>query len=133
MPLGNNKINREYHDPAGAAVTSAFSSVTDSIIDTHTAIKVLAITVSAEIGAFLMLYVAKDKVIEALEDSEGDVWIYASIAIFVVGLLTAFAAYRLIANKWPHYGSGIMIWFVSAAAGLANIGVFFVILTFRLR
>ena len=33
---------------------SAFTAITDSIIDTQSAIKVLAITVTAEIGAFAM-------------------------------------------------------------------------------
>jgi hypothetical protein len=50
---------------------SAFFAVTDSISDTQGAIKVLAITVTAEIGAFAMLYVSKDKVLDFL--ASGDV------------------------------------------------------------
>jgi len=133
MALFNNKIDDEYDDPAGAVATSAFAEITDSIIDTHSAIKVLAITVTAELGAFLMLYVSKDKVIEYLEDSENDVWIYGSVVIFVIGFLTAFAVYRLVANKWPHPTSGVMIWLVSAAAGFLNIAIYYMLINFQLR
>jgi hypothetical protein len=133
VPIFNNKLDEEYDDPAGAVATSAFSEITDSIIDTHSAIKVLAITVTAQIGTFLMFYVSKDKVIEFLADSETDVWIYSSIVIFVIGFLTAFAVYRLVANKWPHHGSGIFIWLVSIAAGFLNIGFFFMLINFQMK
>ena len=80
-----------------------------------------------------MFYVAKDKVEESLADDETGIWIYAAIAIFLVGFLTAFAGYRLIANKWRHRYSGILIWIVSIAAGAANIVLFlaFLVLSFR--
>ena len=133
MALFNNKIGEEYDDPAGAVAASAFSEITDSIIDTHSAIKVLAITVTAQIGTFLMFYVSKDKVIEFLEDAENDVWIYGSIIIFVIGFLTAFAVYRLVANKWHHRNSGIYIWLVSIAAGVLNIAIYYMLINFQLR
>jgi uncharacterized BrkB/YihY/UPF0761 family membrane protein len=133
MPLFNKKIDEEYNDPVGAVATSAFANITDSIIDTHSAIKVLAITVTAQIGALLMFYVSKDQVIDYLEDSESDVWIYGSIVIFALGFLTAFAVYRLVANKWPHRTSGVLIWLVSIAAGLLNIGIFFVLINFQMK
>ena len=125
--------NRSHNRIVSEVAASAFSNITDSIIDTHSAIKVLAITVTAELGGFAMFYVAKDKVEESLADDETGVWIYAAIAIFLVGFLTAFAGYRLIANKWRHRNSGILIWIVSIAAGAANIVLFlaFLVLSFR--
>ncbi len=133
MALFNDKIDEKYDDPASAVATSAFSDITDSIIDTHSAVKVLAITVTAQIGALLMFYVSKDKVLEFLEDSENDVWIYGSIVIFVIGFLTAFAVYRLAANKWHHQNSAIFIWLVSIAAGLLNIAIFLVLINFQMK
>ena len=125
--------NRSHDRVITEVAASAFSNITDSIIDTHSAIKVLAITVTAELGGFAMFYVAKDKVEESLADDETGIWIYAAIAIFLVGFLTAFAGYRLIANKWRHRNSGILIWIVSIAAGAANIVLFlaFLVLSFR--
>lgn len=120
-------------DVAATVATSAFSNITDSIIDTHSAVKVLAITVTAEIGLFAMFIVSKDKAVDFLAESETDVWLYASIGVFVIGFLTAFAAYRLIANKWWHRNSGTWIWLVSIAAGAANILLFFAILTLEVR
>lgn len=113
---------------------SAFANITDSIIDTHSAVKVLAITVTAELVAFAMYYVSKDKVLEFLADPENDgFWLYGAIGVFVIGFLTAFAIYRLVANKWHHHGSHIFIWFVSIAAGILNVLLFFAITTFELR
>ena len=125
--------DRSHNRIVSEVAAYAFSNITDSIIDTHSAIKVLAITVTAELGGFAMFYVAKDKVEESLADDETGVWIYAAIAIFLVGFLTAFAGYRLIANKWRHRYSGILIWIVSIAAGAANIVLFlaFLMLSFH--
>src|SRR4051794_4898518 len=112
--------------------SSAFTAITDSIIDTQSAIKVLAITVTAEIGAFAMFYVSKDKVIEFLEKEDG-FWIYGAIGVFLVGFLTAFAAFRLLPRRFPHPFFAFTIWIVSITAGLANIGLFFLLLTFQVR
>lgn len=118
----------------GEVARSAFANVTDSIIDVHSAVKVLSITVTAELVAFAMYYVSKDKVLEFLADPENDgVWLYGAIGVFVVGFLTAFAIYRLIANKWHHRGSHIFIWLVSIAAGILNVLLFFALTTFELR
>lgn len=125
--------NQDHHDVVGSVATSAFSEITDSIRDPHSAIKVLAITVTTEIGAFVMFYFAKDKVIEYLSESEVDIWIYGGIAVFLIGFLTAFAAYRLIAIKWPHISARLMIWLVSTAAGLLNLGLFFALITFQMK
>lgn len=113
--------------------SSAFTSVTDSIIDTHSAIKVLAITVTAEIGVFAMFYVSKDKVLDYLAESGNNVWIYGSIGVFLIGFLTAFAAIRLVASKFPGRLPKYAIWIVSIAAGLANIALFFALISFQLR
>jgi len=133
MSLFNNNPDDDRDDVAGRVVSSAFSDITESIIDTHSAVKVLAITVTAEFGAFAMFYVSKAKVIEYLSDSENDIWIYGGIAVFLIGFLTAFAAYRLIANKWPHQSARAMIWLASFAVGLLNLGLFFALITFQMK
>ena len=108
----------------GEVVNSAFRNVTDSIIDTHSAIAVLSITVTAELGALAMIYVAKDKVVEYLNHSNSGVWVYGSTGIFITGFLTAFAAYRLIADRWPHRQARLLMWLVSVGAGIFNILLF---------
>ena len=119
---------------AGQVASSAFVNITDSIIDVHSAVKVLAITVTAEIVVFTMYYVSKDKVLEFLADERnGSFWIYASIGIFLIGFLTAFSIYRLISNKWWHRGSHIFIWLVSIAAGVFNLLLFFMLTAFEMR
>jgi hypothetical protein len=56
---------------------SAFFAMTDSIIDTQSAIKVLSITVTAEIGVLAMFYFSKDQVFEFLKSGD-NVWFYAT-------------------------------------------------------
>ena len=114
--------------------SSAFANLTDSIIDVHSAVKVLAVTITAEIVAFAMYYVSKDKVLEFLADERNDnFWLYASIAVFLIGFLTAFSIYRLVSNKWRHHGSHIFIWLVSIAAGAFNVLLFFFLTAFEMR
>ena len=130
----NNDEPETQEELVAHVATSAFSNITDSIIDAHSAIKVLAVTVTAEIGAFAMFYVSKDKVTEFLAESENDnFWIYGSLVIFAIGFLTAFAIYRLVANKWPHATAHLMIWIVSISAGLLNVLLFFALTTFEMR
>ena len=78
----------------------------------------LAVTVTTEIGAFLMFYVAKDKVLDFLE-SEGNFWIYAALRLAPVSTRR-----RLFATT---------IWLISITAGLANVALFFVLTTFQMR
>ena len=111
---------------------TAFAAVTESIVDTQSAIKVLAVTVTTEMGAFLMFYVAKDKVLDFLE-SEGNFWIYAAIGIFLIGFFTAFAVLRLAPVSFRRRLFATTIWLISITAGLANIGLFFVLTTFQTR
>jgi hypothetical protein len=118
----------------GRVARSAFANLTDSIIDVHSAVKVLAVTVTAEIVAFAMYYVSKDKVLEFMSDERnGSFWLYASIAIFLIGFLTAFSIYRLISNKWRHAGAHIYFWLVSFAAGASNLLLFFGLTSFDMR
>ena len=114
-------------------VSSASSSVLDSIVDTHSAIKILAITVTAELVAFAMFYVSKDKVQESLADPDSGLLTYGLIGVFVIGFLTVFAIYRLIERKLPRSVPRIMIWPVSIAAGIANLALFFMLGNFQLR
>ena len=132
MSVWNNDHGDSEEEVVANVATSAFSNITDSIIDTHSAVKVLSITVTAELGLFAMFYVSKDKAADFIAESE-NVWIYASIAVFLIGFLTAFATYRLIANKWHHRNSGLYIWLVSVAAGIGNFLLFLAILTLELR
>ena len=113
--------------------SSAFSSITDSIVDTDSAVKVLAVTVTAEIAAFTMLYVSKDKVQDYLAESGNNVSIYGSFAAFLIGFLTAFAAFRLIFGNFPRNAPGYMIWPISLAAGVGNVALFFLLINFQMR
>ena len=133
MSFWNSDHGETQEEVVANVATSAFTNITDSIIDAHSAIKVLAITVTAELGLFAMFYVSKGKVADFLADSETELWIYASIAVFLIGFLTAFATYRLVASKWRHRNSGIWIWAVSIAAGSANILLYFAFLTLEVR
>jgi len=111
---------------------TAFFAITDSIRDTQSAIKVLAVTVTAEFGAFAMIYVSKDQVFTFLESGD-TVWVYGSIGVFLAGFLTAFAVFRLLPRSFPRPFFGYTIWILSIATGLANIALFYVLLTFRMR
>jgi hypothetical protein len=110
---------------------TAFYAITDSIRDTQSAIKVLSITVTAELGALAMIYVNRDEVYNFLEAGD-EVWIYAGAGIFVVGFLTAFAAFRLLPRSFPKPFFGYTIWVVSIAAGALNLGLFEALINFRL-
>jgi hypothetical protein len=125
MPFRTNNHGDTQDRVVSNVVDAALSNVTDSIIDTHSALKVLVITVTAEIGLLTMLFVAKP---EFIEEYEPDIWMYAAIAFFLIGFLTAFAMYRMIARKWIHRNSGIYIWLVSIAAAIANVFLLFAIL-----
>lgn len=130
----NDHHYEKYDDIAATAASTPFADLTESIIDTHSAVKVLAVTVTAEIVAFAMYYVSKDKVLEFLADPQnGAFWVYASIGVFLIGFLTAFSIYRLAAKKWPHYGAGIFIWLASFAAGACNVFLFYVLTAFKIR
>ena len=120
----------DHYDPnhnrvIGHLTTAAFSDATTSFIDTHSAVKVLAITVTAEIVAFAMFIIANEKVAELVDEYGVDYWFYGSTFFFFNGFFVAFAVYRLIANKWPHRGVRVLIWLVSIVAGALNIAVFF--------
>jgi hypothetical protein len=111
---------------------SAFFAMTDSIIDTQSAIKVLSITVTAEIGVLAMFYFSKDQVFEFLKSGD-NVWFYATIGVFVVGFLTAFAAFRLLPRSFPRPFFRYTIWIISIASGIANVVLFFVLTNFQIR
>ena len=118
---------------AGQVAVSAFSNVTDYIVDTHTAVTVLSITLTLEVCGIVMFIMARDKVVDGLDQSDGDVWLYVAAGMFVVGFLNSFTIYRLAAKKWPHPGSRAMNWAVSIVAGIVNIGLFYALLTVRMR
>ena len=101
--------------------SAAFSDATSSIIDTHSAVKVLAITLTLQVVAIAMFVIAEEKVAELIENSGDDFWLYGGAVFFFNGFFIAFAVYRLIANRWPHRGMGIYIWLVSTAAGAINV------------
>jgi hypothetical protein len=109
--------------------STAFSALTDSIVDTQSAIKVLSVTVTAEIGALVMIYVSKGLVYEFL-NSDDNIWIYAGIGVFLVGFFTAFAVIRLLPRNSPGIFYAYTIWFFSIAAGIANVGLFYLLLYF---
>ncbi|MDI1242206.1 MAG: hypothetical protein PSX80_09830 [bacterium] len=133
MSYSNGDHDHDHDRLVSKVVDSVFYNITDSIIDVHTAVKVLAITVTAEFGALAMLFVAKDKVLASIAESEDSLWIYAAILVYVIGFLTFFASYRLVANKWRHSYSSILIWPLSIIAGVANLFLFLALLTLERR
>ena len=112
--------------------TSAFFSAAHSIIDVQSAITTLAITVTGELGAFAMIYVSKDEVYKFLAAGE-NVWIYASVAVFVMGFMTTLAAFRLMPFRFRRGTMSTAIWPVAVIAGIANIALFYALLTFQFR
>ena len=110
---------------------NAFSSISDSIKDTHSAITVLSITVTAEIGLIAFVLISKDEAYKFLEAGD-NVWIYAAVGLFLIGFLTTVAAYRFLPKSIRRFLTNT-VWIVSIAAGLANIALFYVLMTFRFR
>src|SRR4051794_8485786 len=102
--------NNDAEDVGAQVATSAFSSIADYMVDTQSVITVLSITVPAEIGCLVMVYMARDKLVEALRSGDGNAWIYASIGVFVVGFLIAFAVFRLLPRSFPKPFFGYTIW-----------------------
>jgi hypothetical protein len=112
---------------------TAFSAMTDSIIrDTQRAIAALAITVSAELGALAMIYVSKDKLLDFI-DKQGDFWIYASFAAFLIGFFATFAAIRLMPQVIKQLFFSLTVWVISIGVGLANVALFYWLLTFQIQ
>jgi len=111
---------------------SAFRAITDSIVDTQSAIKVLAITVTAEIGLFAFVYVNRNEAFKFLESGD-TVWLYAAAGIFLIGFLTAFAAFRFVPRRFKQIFFGYTVWVVSLICGISNIGLFYLLLSFRFR
>src|SRR6478672_95011 len=124
--------NEDQDDVASEVASSAFRNVTDSIVDTHTAVVVLSIAGAAEIGGLVMLRMARYEVQRALERSDLDVWLYSAAGVFVVGFLISYAFYKMAARKWPHPTAYIMCWLVSIMAGVGNIVLFFIAAGLRL-
>jgi len=114
-------------------VSSAFHNLLDSIVDTHTAVKVLAVTVTAEFMAFVMIYVSKDKLQEFLNDSSSNVWIYAGVGAFLIGFLTVIAASRFFPIRLIRGIGAYMIMPIAIIAGLGNVGIFVLLVMFEFR
>ena len=107
------------------------------IEDTHAAITTLAITITGELGAFVMFYFARDKVQESYYQIQTDddhfAWTWAGVAVFLIGYFGAYAAYRLITKKWPQFRSKIYLTIVTFAAGFGNLLLFYALITIELR
>lgn len=111
---------------------TAFYAATDSIKDPQSAITVLAITVTAEIGLIAFVCINKDEAYKFLYSGD-EVWIYASIGLFLIGFFTTFAGYRLLPKSIRRHFLAYTVWIASVAAGIANIGLFYILMTFRFR
>jgi hypothetical protein len=114
-------------------VSSAFNNLLDSIVDMHTAVKVLAVTVTAELMAFVMIYVSKDKLQDFLNDSSSNVWIYSAVGSFLIGFLTVIAASRFFPTRIIRGLGQYMIMPIAIIAGLGNIGLFVLLVMFEFR
>jgi hypothetical protein len=111
---------------------SAFYAFTDSIVDTQSAIKVLAITVTAEIGLLAFIYVNRAEAFKFLDDGEYN-WFYAAIGAFLIGFLTAFAVFRFVPRNFKQIFFAYTVWIVSIVCGVANIALFYLLLSFRMQ
>ena len=146
----HDSIRDELYGPAeGGAADEAASFVADEILESasypHSAFKVLAIAIAAEIGLAAMFLLAGDRVGDLFAD---ETFLYVAAAIFVTGFLIAFTTFRMFEHSWgtgrrpgspslsivsgpaPRpYSGGIWIWFLSTAAGVLNIILFYLILS----
>src|SRR3954447_3442553 len=122
---------QDQNDVEGEVAGSALSALTESIVDPQSAMKVLAITVTAEIGALLMFYFSKGQVLEFLR-SGNNAWLYACVGLFLVGFLTCYATFRLLPRMVRRRFFTYTVWAIAVAAGLANIALFYVLLNFRI-
>jgi len=107
------------------------------IEDTHAAITTLAITITGELGSFVMFYFARDKIRQSYYEIQTDDdqfgWTIVSLAVFFIGYFGAYAAYRLITKKWPQFRSKIYLTIVTFAAGFGNLLLFYALITLQLR
>lgn len=104
---------------------AALSDATSGIMDTHSAVKTLAITVTLEAVAIAMFIIANEKVAELINSSPADFWFYGGAVFFLTGFFTAFAGYTLLANRWPQRNAGFFLWVLSFAVGALNLLLFF--------
>jgi hypothetical protein len=111
---------------------TAFYSATDAIKDTQSAITVLAVTVTAEIGLVAFVWINKDEAYNFLYSGD-EVWIYAGVGLFLIGFFTVFAGYRLFPKSIRRHFLTYTVWIASVTAGIANIALFYILMTFRFR
>lgn len=107
------------------------------IEDTHAAITTLAITITGELGSFVMFYFAKDKIRESFYQIQTDddhfAWTLGCLGVFFIGYFGAYATYRLVTKKWPQFRSKIYFTLVIFAAGFGNLLLFYALITLELR
>lgn len=91
MPLRDSIRDELYGSDADSVADEVASSAYDEILESasypHSAFKILAIAVAAEIGLIAMFFVAGDKVQGFLYDEN---FLYLALALFAVGFLIAF-------------------------------------------
>ncbi len=139
--IRDNLYGSDQDDVESELASSAYDEVLESASSPHSAFKVLAITVTAEIGLIAMFLVAGDRVEGFLYDEN---FVYLAMAVFAIGFLIAFTTFRMFEHSWgyrdrrnsnifsghptgPNTG-GIWIWFLSTAAGVFNMILFYLLL-----
>jgi hypothetical protein len=110
---------------------TAFFAVTDSIKDTQSAITVLAITVTAEIALIAFVLINREEAYNFLCSGDA-VWIYASVGLFLIGFFTIFAGYRLFPKSVRRHFLTYTVWIASVTVGIANIALFYALMTVRI-
>jgi hypothetical protein len=101
---------------------SVFLNIIDSIIDTHSAVVVLAIAGALEIGVLAMLIFARDQVVSSFSAPNSTTYMWAYPIAVVNGFLLSLAVARLAVRR-----SGFMTWLVSMAFGFLNGCILFVL------
>ena len=142
--IRDNLYGSDADDVESEVASQAYDEVLESAGSPHSAFKVLAITVAAEIGLIVMFLVAGDRVEGFLYDEN---FAYLAMAVFVIGFLTAFTTFRMFEHSWdqrpqsnsispsifsghaarPHSAS-MWIWFISTAAAVFNMILFYLLL-----
>jgi hypothetical protein len=105
---------------------TALANIANSIVDVHSAVKVLAIAGALELGGLAMLIIGRDEVLRSIAASpHSRTLLYGCVIAFLTGFFLAFAVYRLATRG----RSGFMIWPVCAAFGFLNGCIVFVLTT----
>jgi hypothetical protein len=109
---------------AVTVAVSAFSNILDSIVDTHSAVVVIAITTALEVGGLAMLIFARDQIVNVFAAPNSTTYMWAYPVAVINAFLLSLGVARLLVRR-PSF----MVWLLSMAFGFTNGCVLFVLTT----